>query len=310
MRGGHEYFDAVSLWGSCRSIVLAMKFLLLLLGLAATANAQPPSAVLKISCTRECAWAMLQVAQGSATSAAPNSSTPVDPGAVKARQLLAQMIQALGGDAYLHFADVQQEGRTNGFYHGQPTGGTAPFWRFYKFPDKERVELTKQRDWIVIHNGGRGTETTFHGTRPEDDETNREYVLRDQYSMENVLRNWLNAPGTTFFYDGTGFTDNHQVENITVANADNRQETFSIDIYNHLPARKSFTVRDPKYKDKDTYSDIYSEYRLMQGVQTPLVVTRVKNDEMIAQRFMTKVVYNQGLPDSLFVPPTSLGKKR
>lgn len=246
-------------------------------------------------------------------SAASNDSavqSNVDPGAAKARQLISQMIQALGGDTYLHIADMEQEGRTNGFYHGRPTGGTAPFWRFYKFPDKERVELTKERDWIVIHNGGRGTETTFHGTKPEDDDANREYILRDTYSIENVLRNWINAPGTAFFYDNGGFVDNHQVENVTVANANNQQETFSIDIFNHLPVRKSFTVRDPKYKDKDTYADVYSEYRLVQGVQTPFVLTRMKDDEMISQRFLTKVTYNQGLQDDFFVPPTSLGKKK
>jgi len=278
---------------ACRSMIRAMRFLF---GLCLTA------------------------ALAAQTSAPSSSTTPVtsavgqtdaaDPGAARARQLLAQMIQALGGDAYLHFTDVEQEGRTNGFYHGTPTGGTAPFWRFYKFPDKERVELTKQRDWIVIHNGGRGTETTFHGTKLEDDEANREYVLRDTYSMENVLRNWLNAPGTAFFYDNSGFVDNHQVENVTVANANDQQETFGIDEFNHLPVRKSFTVRNPKYKDKDTYADVYSEYRLIQGIQTPLVVTRMKNDEMISQRFLTKVTYNQGLQDSLFVPPNSLARKK
>ena len=242
----------------------------------------------------------------SSGSAPPQGTQTADPAAIKARQLITQMVQTLGGDAYLHFTDIEQDGRTNGFYHGQPTGGTAPFWRFYKFPDKERVELTKQRDWIVIHNGDRGTETTFHGTRPEEDEAHREYLLREQYSMDNVLRNWLNAPGTTFFYEGKGFTDNHQVENVTVANANNQQVTFSIDEFSHLPVRKSFTVRDPKYKDKDTYAEIYSEYRPVQGIQTPHVITRMKNDEMVAQRFLTKVVYNQAFPDSLFVPPTSI----
>lgn len=259
------------------------------------------------------------VAQTSTQSSSPSSPSAAssvaqensqDPGAVKAHQLVAQMIQALGGDAYLHFTDVEQEGRTNGFYHGKPTGGTAPFWRFYKFPDQERIELTKQRDWIVIHNGGRGTETTFHGTKPEDEDANREYILRDTYSMEKVLRNWLNAPGTSFFYDGGGFIDNHQVENVTVANANNEQETFSLDEFNHLPVRKSFSVRDPKYKDKDTYADVYSEYRPVQGIQTPFVITRMKDDEMISQRFLTKVTYNQGLQDSFFVPPTSIGKKK
>ena len=32
------------------------------------------------------------------------------------------MIHALGGDAYLNVRDMQVEGRTYGFYHGQPNG--------------------------------------------------------------------------------------------------------------------------------------------------------------------------------------------
>jgi hypothetical protein len=270
------------------------RFLLVILCLAGTAIAQTPPG---------------SSAPDGSSSNAQNAAAS-DPNEVKARQLISQMVQALGGDAYMNFTTRVEEGRTNGFYHGQPTGATAPFWRFYKFPDKERVELTKQRDVIVIHNGGRGTETTYHGTRPEDDDIHREYVLRDQYSMENVLRSWLKAPGSTFFYDGTGFTDNHQVERVTVANSQNQQETFSIDISTHLPVRKSFTVRDPKYKDKDTYTDVFSEYRPVQDIQTPHVVTRLKDEEMISQRFLTKVSYNDNLADSLFIPPTSIAKKK
>lgn len=289
-----------------------MKCLLILFSLTSMPPAQSASTL--IAGSDAGITALAQASEPSTTSAASTTNQQTSPSsdssAAKARQIIHEMIQALGGDSYLHFTDMEQEGRTNGFYHGQPTGGTAPFWRFYKFPDKERVELTKQRDWIVIHNAGEGTETTFHGTRPEDEDAHREYVLRDTYSMENVLRNWLNAFGTAFFYDGTGFTDNHQVEKATIANSKDQQVTFSIDEFTHLPIRKSFTVRDPKYKDKDTYADVYSEYRLIQGIQTPLVITRMKNDEMIAQRFLTKVSYNQGLADSLFVPPTSLAKKK
>lgn len=245
--------------------------------------------------------------QSSASAPAGSAS---DPGVIKARALITQMIQALGGDAYLRYADVEQEGRTNGFYHGKPTGGSAPFWRFYKYPDKDRVELTKARDWIVIHNGDQGTETTFHGTKPEDEDAHKEYVLREQYSLDHVMRDWLNAPGTALFYDGTGFTDNHQVENVTIANSNDQQVTIAIEEFSHLPIRKSFTVRDPVYKDKNTYSEIYSEYRVTQGIQTPYVITRVKNDDMTAQRFLSKVTYNQGLQDSFFIPPTSISKKK
>ena len=135
-------------------------------------------------------------------------------------------------------------------------------------------------------------------------------LRREHELVDRVLRTWLDAPGTIFFYDGAGFTDNHQVENVTIANARNQQVTFSIDTFKHLPIRKSFTVRDPTYKEKDTYSDIYSEYRLVQGIQTPHVITRMKNDEMVSQRFLTRVVYNQGLSDNLFVPPTAIEARK
>ena len=88
--------------------------------------------------------------------------------AQKARAVLNQTIQALGGSAYLNLQDISQEGRTYSFYHGRPNSLGILFWRFYKFPDKDRIELTKQRDVVYVYNGDKGTEITFKGPRPED----------------------------------------------------------------------------------------------------------------------------------------------
>src|SRR5512140_623360 len=97
--------------------------------------------------------AVAQTTQAPTPSAAPGQ----DESTRKARAWIDKMIVALGGDAYLNIQDMTQEGRTYGFSHGESSGG-APFWRFYKWPDKERLELTKQRDWIIIHNGDKGWE--------------------------------------------------------------------------------------------------------------------------------------------------------
>src|SRR5579862_7716152 len=70
--------------------------------------------------------------------------------AKKAKAVLDQMIAGMGGAAFMNATDTEQEGRTSGFYHGTPTGGNTHFWSFLQYPDKERVELTKQRDVIVI----------------------------------------------------------------------------------------------------------------------------------------------------------------
>src|SRR5215472_11991787 len=64
----------------------------------------------------------------------------------KAKVIIEQGIEALGGQTYLTIRDREQQGRTYGFHHGTPTGGGAVFWGFSEFPDKERVEFTKERD--------------------------------------------------------------------------------------------------------------------------------------------------------------------
>lgn len=68
----------------------------------------------------------------------------------KAKALLDQMIEALGGQAYLNIQDISQEGRGYTFHLGRPNSYGTVFWRFYKFPDKDRMELTKQRDVVEI----------------------------------------------------------------------------------------------------------------------------------------------------------------
>ena len=234
-----------------------------------------------------------------------------DPNAQKARALVQQMIQALGGDAYLSIKDIEQEGRTNGFYHGNPSGSTAPFWRFVKLPDRERVELTKQRDWIMLYTRDEGYEITYRGTKPLEAKDLKEYLQRRQYSLDTVLRNWIKAPGTAFFYEGDGFVDNRQVDNVSIINAENEAVTISIDRANHLPVKKSFKARNPEDRELDEEDEIYSNYRLDQGFNTPHIITRLKNGEMTSERFLMNVTYNQGLPDSMFVatPPTKAKKK-
>src|ERR1700676_856261 len=100
---------------------------------------------------------------------AQSKSIPVDQqNQNKAKVLLDQMIQSLGGNAYLTIEDVSQEGRTYSFHLGSPTSAGLLFWRFYKYPDKERVELTKQRDVVEVVNGQTGVEITFKGPVPLD----------------------------------------------------------------------------------------------------------------------------------------------
>jgi hypothetical protein len=221
----------------------------------------------------------------------------------KAKLLLDHMIQALGGQAYLSIQDISQEGRSYSFFHGQPNSVGVQFWRFYKYPDKDRVELTKKRDVIYVYNGDKAQEMTYKGTRAADAKELAEYLRRRQYSLDWVLRKWLVEPGIALFYEGATVAEQKPVEQVTVMNARNQGLTFFIDVSSHLPVKKSYSWRDATDKERNVEEEAYDNYKPVQGVMTPHSITRYYNGDMSAQRFLTSVSYNHGLSDSLFEVP-------
>ena len=146
-----------------------------------------------------------------------------DPSQQKALKILNDMIQALGGEAYLNIHDMQIEGRTYGFYHGQPTGQGVQFWRFWEWPDKDRWELTKQRDVIELNIGDKGYEITYKGTATQDPKQLEDYLRRREHSLEWVIRKWLPAPGTMILYSGPAMVEQNLADQVTVLSAQQRQ---------------------------------------------------------------------------------------
>jgi outer membrane lipoprotein-sorting protein len=241
-------------------------------------------------------FATAQTSTAPAPSPASNSQ---DANARKARQILDQMIQALGGQAYMSIQDMSQEGRGYSFYQGKPDSLGTVFWLFWKFPDKQRVELTKQRDIITINNGDDGYDVTYRGTALEDKEQLQTYNRYRKHSLENVLRVWLTKPNVALFYDGTAVAEQKATDSVTVMDGDDSVTIF-VDRYTHLPVKKTFTWRDPNDRLRNEEAEIYDAFRPEQGVMTPHVTMRSRNGETTSQRFITSVKYNAGLADSMF----------
>lgn len=242
-------------------------------------------------------------AQSPAPKAAPApANPPVDSAqenTQKARTLIQQAIQALGGKTYLNVQDMRQEGRAYSFFHGEANSLGTPFWRFWKWPDKDRSELTKQRDVIYIENGDQGYETTFRGTCIQNAVNLAEYMRQREFSLDYVLRTWFPQSDIALFYEGQTVADNRQVEKVTIMNSKNQAVSLYFDQQTHLPIKKTFTWRDQdRYRNEE--SEIYGDYHLVQGINTPFQVVREHNGEMTRQRFLTSVSYNTGIADSLF----------
>jgi hypothetical protein len=226
---------------------------------------------------------------------------PIDQeNAKKAKALLDQMVQALGGQAYLNIQDISQQGRSYSFYHGQANSVGTLFWRFYHYPDKERVEFTKQRDVAYVYNGNKGYEITYKGTAEQEPKTVADYVRRRDHALDWVIRKWLVEPGVALFYEGATVAAERPAEQVTIVNSKNDSVTISMDATTHLPLKKSFSWRDPTDRLRNTEDEIYDGYREVEGVKTPFSITRFFNNEMSNQRFLNSVSYNKGLSDSMF----------
>ena len=243
---------------------------------------------------------------------APNSKTSPSPAisldkealqnSEKAKALIEQGIQALGGQTWLTVRDQEQQGRTYGFHHGTPTGGGGPFWRFTEFPDKERVEFTKERDIAQVFIGNKGYEITYKGPHPIEQKDLDDYLRRRKFSLERVLRTWVNDPGVVLLFEGNAIAAQHPALQVTLVNAQNDSVTLYFDVDSHLPIKKSFEWRDPVDKQKNLEEEIYDNYRPVSGIMTPFSVTRLFNGDMSNQRFLNSVTINQGLDAAMFDP--------
>lgn len=260
-------------------------------GPAATASAQPPAS------SQQSPAGQSVVSE----SAAPKVLTGQD-NVNKAKSLLQQAIQALGGQAYLDIKDFQQSGRTYSFHNGRPTSNGIVYWRFNQYPDKERVELTKERDVTQLYVGDKGWEITFKGAKALEDKDMTEYLRRRKFSLENILRRWVNDPTVALFFEGNALAAQRPALQVSLINAQNEAVTLFFDADTHLPIKKSFMWRDPVDKQRNIEEETFDNYRPVQGIMTPYGFTRYFNGDMANQRFLNAASYNQGLDQAMFDP--------
>jgi len=274
-----------------------MKEFLLILGLVCAASPH--------------AWGAPQATSPQPPPVAAKPAAPPEPitldktaqeNANKARALIEQGIKALGGQTYLTIRDLEQQGRTYGFHAGRPTGGGGPFWSFSEFPDRERVELTKERDIAEVFVGNRGYEITYKGPRQVENKDLEDYLRRRRFALDVVLRTWVNDPSVLLLYDGDAIAAQHPAIRVTLTNAQNESVSVFFDIDTHLPIKKSFEWRDPVDRQKNLEEEVYDNYKPVSGIMAPYSVTRFFNGDMSNQRFLNSVTINQGLDPAMFDP--------
>lgn len=211
----------------------------------------------------------------------------------QARDRLDAMVQALGGQAWLDIKNRTEHGHVAGFFHGQPDVGTTEIIEFHEWPEKDRIDVTKHRDYVQFFLGRQGWEITYRGKKPIPAEQLDDYLRRRDHSIETAVKLWLKDPKTILVYEGQHLAERHLADQVTLISSENEAITILIDLQTHLPLRRSFQWRDPLYHDKNTDYEEYDDYHVLGGFPTALRISRGRNDEMVRQFYVDWVKYNE-----------------
>ncbi|MHB8541351.1 MAG: hypothetical protein ACYDCD_10475 [Candidatus Acidiferrales bacterium] len=222
--------------------------------------------------------------------------------AAKAKALLQQMIQTLGGSAYLNVKDSTCRGMLGSFGHSGALTGYDTFWDYVKFPDKDRTEFSKKRNQIQITNGKQGWVLDRGGVSAEPAKELADNERELKLDLDYILRYRLNEPGMIFRYDGPDIVDLKEADWVELDDPQGHQIRIAIAKLTHLPIRKEVAMRDPVTHMRTEEVDYYSNFHAVDGVTMYFQQTHIRNGLKVFQVFYDAngCKFNTGLPDSLF----------
>lgn len=220
--------------------------------------------------------------------------------AAKAKELLQQAIQALGGQAYLNVRDFTRTGRLATFDRHGELGGYSRFIDFVKLPDKNRTEYDKRRNIITVRTATEGWDMDRGGVAETPADSIEDYNDGLKNDVDNLLRFRLNEEGMGFRYQGADLLDLRRVEWVEVTDSGRRTSRIAFNMNTHLPVRAIFTSRDPVTRQRTEETVFYANHHEVQGIMTPMQEWRERNGRKFYQAFFEDYQYNTGLEDSFF----------
>jgi hypothetical protein len=220
----------------------------------------------------------------------------------RSNQILDQMLQALGGDAFLEVKEIHTTGRFFAFTRGELSGGDT-FVDYIKFPDMERTEFGKDRDKSVTIN--RGMEGwRIEGRKdpePQSPGQTKEFLSDFKTSFDYVLRFVVHHPQTTVQVLASEIIDFKRTDVLELRDTTKNRIRFFVDRNTRLPVKMQVRKAD----ESSVREELFGNWHRFQEVMTPLFVARFKDSIKTMEIRAETVNYNSGLSDNLFAPPSS-----
>jgi hypothetical protein len=223
------------------------------------------------------------------------------------KKLFQDSIQTMGGDVFLNVKDMSSEGQYFAFNNQGESSGLIKFADYTKLPDKSRHESgNKKNDLeITVFNLGKNEGWVYvpaKGTQEAKPEEMKGFRNVVKHSLDTIFRYRYKDPENKLFYLGPGEGMEVTLELVKIVDPENDETTVFFDRISKLPVRIEY--RDLNSRGvRVRLVDEYSQWHMLQGVNTPMRVDGYVNGRRASQTFVLKIVYNTNIPDSFFSKP-------
>ena len=246
--------------------------------------------------------------------------------AAKAKQVLKQLISAMGGDAYLQTRETDCTGRLAQFEHNGDLSGYTNFRDYWHLPDKNRTEYEvkgakggllgvligsipfKGGTIIEMYNGDDGWTMDRSGVSEQSAVNIADFKEQTKRDIDNVLRFRLKEEGMLFRYGGMDLVDMKPVEWVELVDRDDRTFRYAVLQSSHLLARSIVITRDETTRERTEEVTSYGNYHMQGQVMAPLQVERKRDGRRLFQAFFDACSFDQHFPPDFFTK-ASLEKK-
>lgn len=251
---------------------------------------------------RHCVALLLTAAMGLVAATLAQNPDTMSPEAstAKAKQVLKQLMEAMGGQLYLSVRTVSCEGRMAQFGHSGDTTGYIAFKEYRSYPDKRRIDYSKKGNVVDVFSGDEGWTLDRGGVSEEPVTSVSDFQAALKRDPNNLLRTRLNEQGMLINYGGIGVADLKTVDWIDFQDSEERTIRLGVDRSSHLLVRSVVKTANEETRERQEDVSVYSNYQWKDGVQIPMQITRERDGRRISQIFYENCQLNPELPADLF----------
>jgi len=218
----------------------------------------------------------------------------------KAKQILNQLVEAMGGPLYQSVKSISCEGRMAQFGHSGAMTGFISFKEYRTYPDKRRIEYSKKANVIDVFSGDEGWTLDRGGVSEEPVTSISDFQLALKRDPNNLLRTRLKEEGLFVTYGGIGVADLKTVDWLEFEDSEDRRIRLGVDRSTHLLVRSIVQTANEETRERQEDVTVYTNYQSKDGVQLPMQITKERDGRRMSQVFYENCQLNPNLPEDLY----------